>query len=72
VAAILITDIALGVISKSIPQINVFAVGIPAKIILGVLVMVVTVPIFISLIEMLVNGMHSELYQIIKDMVPKK
>lgn len=72
VAAILITDIALGVISKSIPQLNVFAVGIPAKIILGVLVMVVTVPVFISLIEALVNGMNSDLYRIIKDMVLKK
>ncbi len=72
VAAMLITDIALGVISKSIPQLNVFMVGMPAKIILGILVMVLTMPIFISLIEALVNGMDSQMYQIIKDMVLKK
>jgi flagellar biosynthetic protein FliR len=71
VAAILITDIALGIISKSVPQLNVFVVGMPAKIILGILVMVLTMPVFIALIEVMVSGMDSHMYKIIKDMVLK-
>ncbi len=71
IAAILITDIALGIISKSVPQLNVFVVGMPAKIILGILVMVLTMPVLISLIEFMINGMSSNMYKIIKDMVLK-
>jgi flagellar biosynthetic protein FliR len=41
----------------------------PAKIILGILVMVLTMPVLISLIEFMINGMSSNMYKIIKDMV---
>ncbi|MDP4179470.1 MAG: flagellar biosynthetic protein FliR [Bacillota bacterium] len=72
IAAILVTDIALGIISKSIPQMNVFVVGMPAKIILGVLVMAVTIPVFISLVGLMINGLDGEMFKIIKDMVLRK
>ncbi|MFZ5987425.1 MAG: flagellar biosynthetic protein FliR [Bacillota bacterium] len=70
-AAILISDVALGIISKTVPQLNVFVVGMPLKIILGLAVMVLTLPMFISLIETLIKGMDSEMYTFLKDMGPK-
>ncbi len=72
IAAILITDIALGIISKSIPQLNVFIVGMPAKIILGVLVMALTIPVFISLVGVMINGMEGEMFKVLKDMISNK
>lgn len=72
IAAVLVTDIALGIISKSIPQLNVFAVGMPAKIILGILVMVVTIPAFIYLVGFMVGELDNEMLKVIKDMVFKK
>ncbi|HEY9059840.1 MAG TPA: flagellar biosynthetic protein FliR [Pseudobacteroides sp.] len=72
IAAILVTDIALGIISKSIPQLNVFIVGMPAKIILGVLVMVLTIPAFIYLVGFMVGELDNEMFKVIKDMVLKK
>ena len=35
--ALIITDAALGVVSRVVPQLNVFAVGFPAKIAIGLL-----------------------------------
>ena len=35
--ALIITDVAIGVVSKVVPQLNVFAVGFPAKIAVGLL-----------------------------------
>ncbi|MCX8130309.1 MAG: flagellar biosynthetic protein FliR [Clostridia bacterium] len=67
-AAILITDIALGVISKTVPQLNVFVVGMPLKIILGLLIMIVTIPAFVAFIEVLVNGMNGEMFNFMKHM----
>jgi len=67
-AAMLITDVALGVISKTIPQINVFVVGMPLKIFLGVLVMLVTVPMFVMLLEALYNDIGSEMFDFMRDM----
>ena len=70
IAAILITDIALGVISKTVPQLNVFVVGMPLKIGLGLMVMILTIPMFISLVDVLINGMDSDILTVLKDLMP--
>lgn len=67
----MITDVALGILSKTVPQLNVFMVGMPLKIILGLAVMVLTIPIFISIVESLIRGMDGEMYTFLKDMAPK-
>ena len=68
VAAILISDIALGVISKSVPQLNFFVIGMPLKIALGMVVMILTIPMFISVVDVLINGMNHEMFNFIKDL----
>ena len=42
--ALLITDAAFGVVSRVVPQLNVFAVGFPAKVAVALLVVGATVP----------------------------
>jgi len=42
--ALLITDVAFGVVSRVVPQLNVFAVGFPVKIAVALLVVGVTLP----------------------------
>ncbi|TYQ13174.1 UNVERIFIED_CONTAM: flagellar biosynthetic protein FliR [Acetivibrio alkalicellulosi] len=71
VAAILISDVALGILSKTVPQLNVFVVGMPLKILLGLSVMMLTIPMFISLIESLIRGMDGEMYNFLRGMSPK-
>jgi flagellar biosynthetic protein FliR len=44
VLAIVITDAAFGVVSKVVPQLNVFAVGFPAKVAVGLLIIGVSLP----------------------------
>lgn len=38
--ALLLVDIGLGIMSRTMPQINMFVIGIPAKIVVGLLVLV--------------------------------
>lgn len=38
VFALLLVDVGLGVVSRTMPQLNIFTVGIPAKILIGLLV----------------------------------
>jgi flagellar biosynthesis protein FliR len=42
--ALVVTDAAFGVVSRVVPQMNVFAVGFPVKIVVGLLVIGVTLP----------------------------
>jgi flagellar biosynthetic protein FliR len=42
--ALILTDAAFGVVSRVVPQLNVFAVGFPAKVTVGLLLLGVTLP----------------------------
>jgi len=44
VLALIITDVAFGVVSKVVPQLNVFAVGFPAKVAVGLVLIGVSLP----------------------------
>lgn len=44
ILALLVTDVAFGVVSRVMPQLNVFAVGFPAKVGVGLIVVGVSLP----------------------------
>ena len=66
VITILLMDILLGVLSRTIPQMNVFVVGMPLKIIVGMLVIAVTIPIFNVLTGHVFKDMLKEIYFFLK------
>lgn len=62
VVALFVTDVALGFLARTAPQFNIFVIGIPVKIIVGLVVLLILVPSFIyafqSLFEVLFNALH--------------
>lgn len=64
--SILITDLALGIISKSMPQLNVFMLGMPVKIIMGLLVITITIGAFKGIVNVIVQGTHEEIYKFLR------
>lgn len=63
---ILITDISLGIISKSIPQLNVFMLGMPIKIIVGLIVILITIGAFKGIVNVIINGTYEEIYKFLR------
>lgn len=53
--ALLLVDFGLGVVSRTMPQLNVFTVGIPAKIVVGMLVLLATLAPMAAVIERMFN-----------------
>lgn len=70
-AAIMIADVALGVMARTVPQLNVFVVGMPLKIAVGIIVMLLTVPMFIMLLDSIFSTIDVELFNFLRDMTPK-
>jgi len=69
-ASILIANVALGVMSKAVPQLNIFILGIPIKILLGIAVILITVPMFITLLEELYGGIGGEMLRFLESLAP--
>jgi len=64
--SILVTDMALGIISKSVPQMNVFMLGMPVKILLGLLMIYITMTSFHGLLDYLMGGTYREMETFLK------
>ncbi len=64
--SILITDISLGIISKSMPQLNVFMLGMPIKIILGLSIIFITIGAFKGIVNVIIQGTYEEMYKFLR------
>ncbi|EOC99721.1 flagellar biosynthetic protein FliR [Caldisalinibacter kiritimatiensis] len=65
-ATIFITNIMLGILARTVPQMNVFVVGMPLKIIIGLATMIITMPIYILALQHIFDNMYEEIFNLIK------
>lgn len=59
--AILLTNIGLGVLARTMPQMNVFVVGIPLQIGIGVFVLSIMIPFYILFLDVMFNEMYGNI-----------
>lgn len=60
IAALLIANLGIGIISRAAPQMNIFAVGFPFTLLVGMAALYLTLPYFVPLLERLfTSGIES-------------
>lgn len=63
--ALFLTDVALGILARTMPQMNIFVVGIPGKIIVGLFILSLSIPFYILFLEVAFNGMFRDIYRLL-------
>ncbi|MGB9679874.1 MAG: flagellar biosynthetic protein FliR [Thermoanaerobacteraceae bacterium] len=63
-----LTDLTLSVISRTIPQLNVFMVGMPLKIFVGIFTLIIMLPMYLAIIDIMFNGMNADIFELMKFM----
>lgn len=63
IAALLITNISIGIMTRAAPQLNIFAVGFPITLMAGFVVLSISLPYFIPLLE---RFMHDAIQVMLK------
>ncbi|WP_342429546.1 flagellar biosynthetic protein FliR [Neobacillus sp. FSL H8-0543] len=66
VGTIFLVDIALGILAKTVPQMNLFVVGIPVKMVVHYIVLFLFMPVFLIVMEKLVQTMIHSFEQMLK------
>jgi len=69
VAVIFFTDLALGIIARTVSQMNVFMVGLPVKIAVGLISMIMIFPMFFIIIDSIYNGSYESILKIVMGML---
>ncbi|MCO7125982.1 flagellar type III secretion system protein FliR [Sporolactobacillus shoreicorticis] len=59
VGCLFLVDVAVGLVARTVPQINVFVVGLPLKLLVGFAVMLVVFPSLIGLFQIIFESMTS-------------
>jgi flagellar biosynthetic protein FliR len=57
---LLLTHVALGVIGRTVPQMNVFIIGFPLTIAIGVFMLAITLPAFINMLQTLIGNLSGD------------
>jgi flagellar biosynthesis protein FliR len=66
IGALLVTDVTLGIISRSVPQMNVFIVGMPLKIVVALAGSAILLPAMVALTNGLTGNMFSDMSAIMR------
>lgn len=64
IAALLIANLALGILSRTAPQLNLFGIGFPVTISIGLIVIALAFPRMAVPLERLINNSFDTIYQI--------
>lgn len=60
-ASLLVADVALGIVARTVPQMNVFIVGLPLKIVVGILMLSAVLGVYLWLVGRLLNDAFRDL-----------
>jgi flagellar biosynthetic protein FliR len=63
--ALLLADVAMGIIARSAPQTNIYFVGLPVKIVIGLAAILLGLPLLVGAIERLLAGLARDMVVLI-------
>lgn len=68
VGSLFVVDVVFGFLARTIPQINIFVVGLPTKILIGLLIIYLTLPSLAVYFEGFFQSMFDEFYRFLLEM----
>ncbi len=66
VGVILLTEIALGILARTVPQLNILVLGFPVKILVGMITVMLVVPIVYVVIQSLFTGIYNDIMALVR------
>ena len=68
--AILMTNVGLGILARTMPQMNIFVVGIPMQIMIGMASLSMVLPFYIMFLDFMFNTMYANISTALKLVAP--
>lgn len=64
--SLIVSTAALGIIARTVPQLNIFIVGIPLKIVMGFIIIIISMPVMFRMFENMLQKLGTDLFTLIK------
>ena len=59
--SILLTNVGLGILARTMPQLNIFVVGLPLQIVIGMFVLSMLMPFYVLFLDVLFNETYAQI-----------
>jgi flagellar biosynthetic protein FliR len=69
-AVLLFVNVGLGIVARTVPQVNVFIVGFPVQMLMGFVFLGLSVPLLVSLLSWDFYGMTKDLKRLLTLLAP--
>ena len=70
IGTLIIVNFILGILVKAVPQMNVFVVGMPLKVFIGLILVYITIPFLTSAFDWMMTDIYSHMVGAIREMMP--
>lgn len=68
--AILLTNVGMGILARTMPQMNIFVVGIPLQLTIGTSMLSMVLPFYILFLDVIFNEMYANISIALKALAP--
>ncbi len=68
--AILLTNVGMGILARTMPQMNIFVVGIPMHLMIGTTMLAMMLPFYVLFLDVIFNEMYAHITLILKSLAP--
>lgn len=65
-AVLLFSNVALGVVARTVPQINIFIVGMPLHVATGLVMIGLTIPFFVSAVQRILGSLNTDIQALLR------
>lgn len=65
-AALFVTVVALGMLNRAVPQMNVFVIGLPVQLGVGILILAIAIPLYVSFLTILFRTLFDDLLLVLR------
>lgn len=66
IVALFLTSVAMGIIARAVPQMNIFFVGIPVRIVVGLVFLALGFPLFVMLFHKLLTSFETDIVYLLQ------
>ena len=68
--AILLTNVGMGILARTMPQMNIFVVGIPMHLMIGISTVAMILPFYLLFLDVIFNEMYANISIALKSLAP--
>lgn len=68
--AILITNVGMGILARTMPQMNIFVIGIPMHLMIGMFMLAMLMPFYVLFLDVMFSGMYGNISTAVKLLSP--